>query len=243
MAAAEDPADLARRIAGALRAAVEAEEAFGTVDLLLPERSRARASWATAAEPDIPAEATPEDARDIPTLEAMVSGCRRCHLAESRTQTVPGDGAHDADLLVVGEAPGAEEDRRGVPFVGRAGQLLTKMLAAIELDRSEVYICNVLKCRPPGNRNPEASEIASCLPFLKRQIDLVNPKVILALGAPATRTLLETRDGITKLRGRIFPRHGARCVPSFHPAYLLRNPAAKREAWADLQLVRRLLDE
>jgi DNA polymerase len=154
-----------------------------------------------------------------------------------------GAGDPDADLMVVGEAPGADEDRQGVPFVGRAGQLLTRMLIAIDLPREEVFICNTLKCRPPGNRTPELTEIAACLPYLRLQIELVRPRIILALGSPAARTLLDTREGITRLRGRIFPRFGCRVVPSFHPAYLLRNPRAKRESWADLKLVRRLLDE
>jgi DNA polymerase len=253
---AEDPRLRARRIATSLRAALEVEAAFGTTDLLLPERTRPaptlpspRPETTTPAvhpapaprpEPTSPAAELP---RDLEALARMVAGCTRCHLHETRRLAVFGAGDPDADLMVVGEAPGADEDRQGVPFVGKAGQLLTRMLLAIDLPRDRVFICNVLKCRPPGNRTPDLTEIAICLPYLRRQIELIRPKVILALGTPAARTLLDTRQGITKLRGRVFPRHGARCVPSFHPAYLLRNPAAKRESWADLRLVRRLLHE
>lgn len=264
----EPAGDRIRRIAAGLRAAVEVEEAFGLEELVLPARTRAPLEPPVARAPEAP-EAPPPEPIPEPVLEpaleqraepppefppiselaslddlaGVVAECRKCHLHSTRTRTVPGAGAADADLMVVGEAPGADEDRQGIPFVGKAGQLLTKMLEAIDLPRDRVFICNTLKCRPPGNRTPRPPEIAACLPYLLRQIELVKPKVILALGTPAARTLLDTREGITRLRGRIFPRHGARCVPSFHPAYLLRNPAAKRESWADLKLVKELLAE
>jgi len=144
-------------------------------------------------------------------------------------------------LMFVGEAPGADEDVQGVPFVGRAGQLLTKIIEAIALTRDDVYIANVIKCRPPQNRNPEPDEVATCEPFLFRQIDSVRPKVIVALGKFAAQALLKTEDPISRLRGRIFDYRGVKLIPTFHPAYLLRNPSSKREVWEDMKLVQRLL--
>ena len=167
-----------------------------------------------------------------------MEACTRCVLAGSRQHTVFGEGSPTPKLLVVGEAPGADEDRSGRPFVGRAGQLLTKMLAAIGLPREEVFICNLLKCRPPGNRNPRPDEVAACKPFLREQLRLLDPPLILALGSPAARELLQTRRGIMSLRGRFMKtREGYRVMPTFHPAYLLRNPAAKRDTWEDLKKV------
>jgi DNA polymerase len=145
------------------------------------------------------------------------------------------------DLMFVGEAPGADEDVQGIPFVGRAGQLLTKIIEAIDLKRDDVYIANVIKCRPPGNRNPEHDEVETCEPFLFQQIDVIKPKVIVALGTFAARALLRTLDPISRLRGRIFEYRGAKLIPTFHPAYLLRNPSSKREVWEDMKLVRKLL--
>ena len=162
--------------------------------------------------------------------------CTRCKLhTQGRRQIVFGVGSATADIMFVGEAPGADEDEQGVPFVGRAGQLLTKMIEAMGLRRDEVYIANVLKCRPPGNRNPEPDEIQTCQPFLFRQIASIEPKVVIALGAFAARTLLETAEPISKLRGRVFDFRGAKLVPTFHPSFLLRSPGYKREAWEDLK--------
>ena len=152
-----------------------------------------------------------------------------------------GVGNPNADLMFVGEAPGADEDIQGIPFVGRAGQLLTKMIQAINLQRDEVYIANVIKCRPPGNRNPEPDEIEQCEPFLLRQIAAVQPKVIVALGSFAAKTLLKTQDSISRLRGRVYEFQGAKLIPTFHPSYLLRSPQFKREAWEDLKKARALL--
>lgn len=172
-----------------------------------------------------------------------VSECTRCVLSATRQHPVFGEGSLGARLVIVGEAPGAEEDRSGRPFVGAAGQLLTKMLAAIGLAREDVYICNLLKCRPPGNRNPRPDEVSSCKPFLREQLRLIQPEVVLAMGSPAARELLRTSRGITSLRGRFMRTpEGQRVMPTFHPAYLLRNPAAKREVWADLQAVAAALD-
>jgi len=177
-------------------------------------------------------------------LSRQVASCTACALHESRTQTVFGVGDPQADLMIVGEAPGAEEDRQGEPFVGRAGQLLTAMLAAIGLERRHVYIANILKCRPPGNRNPSPAEVACCLPFLERQVALVKPRLILSVGAVSAQNLLGTAEPVGRLRGHVHT-FGAASVPvivSYHPAYLLRQPAEKAKAWQDLQTVKRMLD-
>ncbi len=169
--------------------------------------------------------------------------CSRCKLHTlGRRQVVFGVGNPDADLMFVGEAPGADEDIQGIPFVGRAGQLLTKIIEAIGLTRDQVYIANVIKCRPPQNRNPEQDEVETCEPFLFQQIDVIKPKVIVALGTFAARALLRTLDPISRLRGRTYEYRGATLIPTFHPAYLLRNPASKREVWEDMKLAKKLLE-
>jgi len=168
--------------------------------------------------------------------------CRRCKLCDlGRRQVVFGVGHPRARLMFVGEAPGEDEDRQGEPFVGRAGQLLTKIIEAINLRRDQVYIANVIKCRPPGNRNPEPDEVAMCEPFLFRQIEAIRPRVIVALGKFAAQCLLRSTEPITRLRGREFDYRGATLIPTFHPAYLLRNPSAKREVWEDMKKVRAML--
>ncbi|HYU15634.1 MAG TPA: uracil-DNA glycosylase [Candidatus Acidoferrum sp.] len=174
--------------------------------------------------------------------ERALQGCPRCKLSKSRSTVVFGSGNPRARLVVIGEGPGEEEDRQGKPFVGRAGQLLTKMLASVRFDRErDCYICNVVKCRPERNRNPEPDEVAACNPFLLAQLDTIEPAVILALGNFAAQTLLGTREGITKLRGRTYTYRDSVLVPTFHPAFLLRNPGDqyKRMAWEDLKLARR----
>jgi uracil-DNA glycosylase family 4 len=175
-------------------------------------------------------------------LAAMVASCRRCPLYATATNPVPGTGNPNADLMIVGEAPGANEDAQGVPFVGQAGQLLTKIIEAIKLGRDDVFIANVLKHRPPGNRNPLPDEVTACSPYLVRQIELVRPKVILALGTFAAQTLLETKLTIGKLRGQVHRYYGVPLIVTYHPAALLRNPAWKRPTWEDVQLARRILD-
>jgi len=175
-------------------------------------------------------------------LKQAVPACTACGLHKSRTQTVFGVGDENADWLLVGEAPGAEEDRLGDPFVGQAGRLLDAMLAAIDLSReNNVYICNVLKCRPPGNRNPEPDEVAKCTPFLLRQIDLIGPKLIVAMGRFAAQTLLNTDASIASLRGRVHQYAGRPLIVTYHPAYLLRNLPDKSKAWADLVFARRTM--
>lgn len=175
------------------------------------------------------------------TLEAEATGCTLCGLCETRTQVVFGEGDGAAELVFVGEAPGKDEDLQGRPFVGRSGQLLTQMIEAMGFSRSEVYIANVLKCRPPANRDPAADEVERCRPYLLRQIDLIDPKIICTLGRHALRALTDYAGPIGKVRGRPMPFRSHTVVPTFHPAYLLRNPAAKRDAWEDLKTVLRLL--
>jgi DNA polymerase len=171
--------------------------------------------------------------------------CTRCKLhAQGRTQVVFGAGNPNAQLMFVGEAPGADEDQQGEPFVGRAGQLLTKIIEAINLKREDVYIANVIKCRPPGNRAPEADEVATCEPFLFRQIDAIRPRIIVALGTHAAHALLKIDTPISKIRGRVHDfRGGIKLIPTFHPAFLLRSPERKRDVWEDMKKVRALLDE
>ena len=181
-------------------------------------------------------------AEALVAIRADIGDCTRCKLHTlGRTQIVFGVGNTEADLMFVGEAPGADEDEQGIPFIGRAGQLLTKIIEAIELTREDVYIANVIKCRPPRNRNPEPDEVATCEPFLFQQIDAIKPKVIVALGKFAAQTLLRTETPISRLRGQVFEYRGTKLIPTFHPAYLLRNPSSKREVWEDMKLVKKLL--
>ena len=194
---------------------------------------------------------TSEKASRLQALdEQQVRGCRKCGLADGRSKTVFGQGSANARLVFVGEAPGFEEDRQGVAFVGRAGQLLTRIIQAMTLTRENVFICNVLKCRPPNNRDPAPDEITACSPYLVEQLAIIQPEVIVALGAPAARTLLDTNEGIGRLRGRFHdfyidgPMSGGNPIPlmpTYHPAYLLRSPQHKANAWADLQQVMALL--
>ncbi len=178
-------------------------------------------------------------------LQASVAGCMRCPLHQSRTQTVFGVGNRDADWMIIGEAPGAEEDRRGEPFVGRAGKLLDEMLRAVGLDRSTVFITNILKCRPPSNRDPAADEAAACRGYLERQIELIKPRLILAVGRIAAQQLLHTDSPLGRLRGRAYSLNNGQVplVVTYHPAYLLRSPSQKRKVWEDLCLARQIVQE
>jgi DNA polymerase len=208
---------------------------------------------AVAARPRRPV--GPKEAEKAKLLEKLsaehTENCTECHLAETRNKVVFGQGSADTELVFVGEAPGAEEDRQGVAFVGRAGQLLTRMVQAMGLSRDDVFICNVLKCRPPGNRTPSTDEIAACSPYLIEQLQIIEPKIIVALGAPASQTLLDTKQSIGQLRGRFHefylsgtPLVGepVKLMPTYHPAYLLRNPADKSKVWEDLKMVMTELD-
>jgi len=208
---------------------------------------RREPEWSTRAKPAEAAPVAPPllppDAVGLPVIRQELGDCTRCKLHTGRKQIVFGAGNPNAKLMFVGEAPGADEDIQGEPFVGRAGQLLTKIIEAIGLKREDVYIANVIKCRPPQNRNPEPDEVAQCEPFLFRQIDTIKPRVIVALGKFAAQSLLQTTEAITRIRGREFSYRDAILIPTYHPAYLLRNPSAKRDVWEDMKRVKQLIDE
>ena len=207
-----------------------------------PEPRPAPAEAAAPPEPAAPPANAPAPSKTLEELQARVADCTRCKLHAGRTHLVFGEGNPDADVLFVGEAPGAREDEQGRPFVGPAGQLLTKIIEnAMGMARDDVYIANVNKCRPPNNRNPEPDEVAACLPILRRQVDLIRPKVIVAMGRVAAANLLSTTDSVTRLRGRELQAAGVPVVVTWHPAYLLRTPAAKGETWEDIKRVNRLL--
>jgi uracil-DNA glycosylase len=221
---------------------------LGVDGLRLEPAWRARDEAPTDSPEPTPAPADPGAATPLDTLDVIRvdigPDCSRCKLHTlGRKQVVFGVGNPNADLMFVGEAPGADEDIQGEPFVGRAGQLLTKIIEAIELRREDVYIANVIKCRPPGNRNPEPDEVEQCEPFLFRQIDVIKPKVIVALGKFAAQCLLKTDTPITRIRGREFSYRDAVLIPTYHPAYLLRNPSAKRDVWEDMKRVRAILSQ
>jgi len=236
-----------------LRAHLEFLEELGIDGVRLEPEWRSRREPIEPRDPKEPLEAVPSEpieptAPSEPKIALRIirdelgADCSRCKLHTlGRTQVVFGVGNPNADLMFVGEAPGADEDVQGEPFVGRAGQLLTKIIEAIDLRRDDVYIANVIKCRPPGNRNPEPDEVEQCEPFLFRQIDTVKPKVIVALGKFAAQCLLRTNDPITRIRGREFKYRDAVLIPTYHPAYLLRTPSAKREVWEDMKRVRAIL--
>ena len=179
--------------------------------------------------------------RTLDDVRRELGDCQRCPLHRERRNLVFGEGDPSAGLVFIGEAPGEEEDRQGRPFVGRAGQLLTKIIGAMGLERQDVYICNILKCRPPQNRNPKQEEMETCEPFLIKQIEAIRPKVICALGTFAARRILQTDVPITVLRGKFHEFRGVRVMPTYHPAYLLRNPDAKKQVWEDIQLIMKVL--
>jgi len=239
----------------AIRAHIEYQRRLGVSGYPIAARAKPAAPAAPAASrPARPVAAEPAHtaslftepgvarARSLDDLRAAIGDCQRCKLAPHRTNLVFGVGNPRARLVFVGEGPGADEDAQGEPFVGRAGQLLTEIITkGMRLRREDVYIANVIKCRPPGNRNPEPDEVAACEPFLLRQLDLIGPEVVVALGKFAAQTLLRTKTPITQMRGRWFDFRGIRLMPTFHPAYLLRNPADKRLVWQDIQQVMQLL--
>lgn len=184
-----------------------------------------------------------EDVKSLEQFNAKICGCMKCPLGATRTNFVFGSGNPNADIMVIGEAPGADEDEQGLPFVGRAGQLLTKILESVEFQRDDVYICNILKCRPPNNRKPLVSETDQCEPYLWKQIELIKPKFILALGLTAANTLLKNKESMTQLRGRIHDYQGIRTIVTYHPAALLRNPDWKKHTWEDVKFLRKLYHE
>jgi uracil-DNA glycosylase family 4 len=218
-----------------------------TPELWRPAEAKSAKAGGQRAEPEVrspePGARSPNPGvLDLASIREDIGDCTRCKLCTlGRKQVVFGVGNPHADLMFVGEAPGRDEDIQGIPFVGRAGQKLTQIIEAIGLTREDVYIANVIKCRPPENRNPEPDEVEKCEPFLFRQIDLIKPKVIVALGTFAARSLLKTDAPISKLRGRVYEYRGAQLIPTFHPAYLLRNPSCRREVWEDMKKVRALL--
>ncbi len=224
-----DPQQVLRDIVGQVRAHLALQQELGLehTDLRWPER----ASSAPAAHPTL------EQVRE------ELGDCTRCKLHAHRTQIVFGVGNPHASLVFVGEAPGADEDAQGEPFVGRAGQLLTKIIEAMGLHRQDVYICNIIKCRPPNNRTPETDEIVACQPFLLQQLRAIAPKFICALGGPAAQTLLQTKEPISRLRGRFHDFHGIPLLPTFHPAFLLRNPNEKKTVWEDMKLLLRHMQQ
>jgi uracil-DNA glycosylase len=184
-----------------------------------------------------------EKTTTLPELQGLISGCLMCELGAGRNKFVFGSGNPSAEVMVIGEGPGADEDKQGEPFVGRAGQLLTDILKAINLSREEVYIANIVKCRPPGNRTPNTSEMESCLPFLEKQVELIKPVAILCLGLTAAQGLLKKKDSLTNLRGQTYDYKNAKVMVTYHPAALLRNPNWKRGCWEDVQLFRKLYDD
>jgi DNA polymerase len=188
-----------------------------------------------------------KQATDVETafklMKKEVENCNKCQLGKLRTNAVFGEGNRNTDLMFIGEGPGFDEDRTGLPFVGKAGELLTKIINAIGLSRDDVFIANIIKCRPPGNRDPLPEEIESCRPFIDKQIELIKPKVICTLGRYSTQTLLNTTQGITKIRGQFANFNGIKVMPTYHPAYLLRNPSAKKDVWQDVQAIRDYLKE
>jgi uracil-DNA glycosylase len=223
-----------RDLAAGLRRHLENEKALGLEGWPV-RHSSGRQEPPAVSTPD------PFSPRALDTLKAVreeLGDCRRCKLHSSRTQIVFGCGDPNAKLVFVGEGPGRDEDLQGEPFVGLAGQLLTKIIQAIQLTRQEVYIANIVKCRPPQNRNPEPDEISACEPFLVKQLEVIRPKLICALGTFAAQTLLKTDQRISVLRGRFHSYRGIPLMPTFHPAYLLRNPQNKREVWEDMKKIR-----
>ena len=221
----DDPRAELAGIARDLRTYLETQQALGL--------DRLGVSWPAGEPAAQPAGPT------LPAVREELGECTRCKLHRQRTQIVFGVGNPKASLVFVGEAPGADEDAQGEPFVGRAGQLLTKIIEAMGMKREDVYICNIIKCRPPNNRTPEADEILACQPFLLKQLQAIGPKFICALGAPAAQTLLQTKESISRLRGKFVDFHGIPLLPTFHPAYLLRNPSEKKTVWEDMKLLLR----
>ncbi|MGZ3635885.1 MAG: uracil-DNA glycosylase [Syntrophales bacterium] len=242
--AKEDPADELLALVRYLKAQIQSEIDTGkkpaylctTGGLAVPDTAAADNSQTQSL-------TSPGKSLTLGEVRSELGDCQRCPLGRVRTNIVFGEGNPNAEIAFVGEAPGGDEDIQGRPFVGRAGQLLTKIIAAMGLKRSDVYICNILKCRPPGNRNPKPEEITACEPFLVKQLEAINPRVICALGTFAARTLLKTDVPITVLRGKFHSYHGIQLMPTYHPAYLLRNPEAKKQVWEDVQKIMKALPQ
>jgi uracil-DNA glycosylase family 4 len=246
-----DPREELRSIAARARTMLESRGRSGLLGVSMRRTARSPSAPAFAPASPSPSPASPPSpspspddptappigARGLTLIREEIGDCQRCGLAGARKNIVFGVGNPQAHLVFVGEAPGADEDQQGEPFVGKAGQLLTKMIEAMGYAREDVYICNVIKCRPPGNRNPEPDEVASCEPFLKKQLAALRPRVIVTLGKFAAQCLLRDDTPISRLRGNFRSYEGVTLMPTFHPAYLLRDPSKKKEAWADLKAV------
>jgi DNA polymerase len=217
----------------------------GDIDLFgnSPHIVRATMPASVMSSKPLPADEPWCNAGSLPDLDRMINTCMKCTLGSTRTKFVFGVGNPHTDVMLVGEAPGADEDAQGEPFVGRAGQLLNKILEAIHFKREDVYICNILKCRPPNNREPLPEEMAMCTPYLHKQMDIIKPKLILCLGRISAQTLLNTKETLTKLRGQVHSYRGAKLMATFHPAALLRNPNWKIPTWEDVKMFRTLYDE
>jgi DNA polymerase len=245
----EDPRQAAKTLAARFRTRLEKDARMGVLGL--PRRKAAAVIRVGAAAPQavgtaqetvavagaVSVSGGPVGAAGLAVIRAEIGDCQRCRLASGRQNIVFGVGNPDAHLVFVGEAPGADEDQQGEPFVGKAGQLLTKMIEAMGYTRQDVYICNVIKCRPPGNRNPEPDEVERCEPFLKQQLGAIRPRMIVTLGKFAAQCLLRDDTPISRLRGNFRTYEGVPLMPTFHPAYLLRDPSKKKEAWSDLKEV------
>jgi uracil-DNA glycosylase len=242
---AEIAADLRERAEYyAAFAAIGVPVARATADASAPAARATSGARAASSGAAPAASASAQGASSLPEIRDLIGDCRRCKLAGGRKNIVFGQGNPRAPLMFVGEAPGSEEDEQGLAFVGRAGQLLTDIIEkGLKIPRAEVFIANVIKCRPPQNRNPEPDEITSCQPFLEAQIRAIQPRVLVGLGKFAGQWLLKTAEPISRIRGRLADYGGIPVMPTWHPAYLLRNPAAKRDVWEDMKVVRRLLDE
>ncbi len=234
------PEELARE--AELAAAARAVAPSPAPSPSLPSATSGSAAPRRPAAPPAREEEREPPLEQLRRIRAELGDCRRCGLAAGRTKIVFGSGSPESELMFIGEAPGHDEDLQGEPFVGAAGQLLTKMIEAMGLRRDEVYIANIIKCRPPGNRDPAPDEVARCEPFLREQIAAIAPRLIIAMGNHAAKTLLRTELGITRLRGRFHTYQGIPLRPTFHPAYLLRNPEQKRPAWEDLKAVMAEMD-
>lgn len=223
---------------------VQQQEILGSVLFIDPQKQRTETTLVTESEQIIMSiNPTWQTADSLPILHDHIHTCMECRLGSSRNSFVFGSGNPNADILIIGEAPGADEDAQGLPFVGAAGKLLTKILEAINLSRDEVYIANIIKCRPPENRRPEKDEIAQCEPYLQKQIELIKPAFILALGLTAVNTLFKKNHQMQDIRGKVMNYHGVSLLATYHPAALLRNPNWKKPAWEDVQLLRTMYDE
>ena len=221
----------------AVQAEIDSGSAGDEVDRAVVMNLRNPSTIAVPQPVPVAAERKAVSDTDLKPIAAEISACKKCALHKTRTNTVPGQGHESPDIMFIGEAPGADEDAQGLAFVGRAGKLLTKMIEAMGLSREEVFIGNILKCRPPDNRAPLPEEMAMCMPYLLRQIQVLKPKVIVAMGNTSVKSLLKTDTGITKLRGEWTEFEGVPFMPTYHPAYLLRNPPMKKDCWEDLKSV------